>query len=141
LESTLIDFILFAPIESKNIENLLFEPKNNKKILIFIHENLTDEIKVFINNVMNAIKINVESETQIIQSEDNDHFNILNSKPLTFILMGVNIEKLNLNLNLPLYHLFQFQQHYLLKTDPASVIVKDNNLKKKLWEAIKDNKF
>ena len=59
----------------------------------------------------------------------------LNAKK--YMLMGVNPDFLNLNINLPKYHIFNVHKQIIIKTDPISEINNNQMLKKQLWDAIK----
>lgn len=137
LENSLLDFVLFAPNEPDDVNIVLSNEEKDIKVVIILNETLDENLKSLLIQILKAVNIDFEKETKTYNSTINSNFYIKDLNAKKYMLMGVNPDFLNLNINLPKYHIFNVHKQIIIKTDPISEINNNQMLKKQLWDAIK----
>ena len=119
-------------------------PTLQHKILILIDQPKQKDIaaseSVFLDNILKAVGHSIDKADILNYNflKGPDARKVLSEKQTSFfITFGVPLIKLNLDLLLMPYTPKAVEGVWFLLTDPLSVIEADRNLKKKLWQALK----
>lgn len=131
-------------IESKATQNAMLEPVLNYKgnntagVAVCIGENIAHEEKKLLTDILKAVKLSVNEialfeigeEIKSIEFPDNAGFRIL----ISFGITSVNSKYLNIETR---YSPTTIETCTVLISDSLSSLVREADLKKKLWTALK----
>jgi len=124
--------------------DLLFLGKNQKNILLIVHEEnavyLPDEDLNFLIDILNACKLSL-SDTALINVFKNKGINyktlLEKFDPEIIIFFGIEPAALEFPLQFPYYQLQQYNNQTYLNSPSLSKLAADKKLKLQLWASLK----
>ena len=116
--------------------------ENNQQVLFVIndpgHKFLPDEEMVLLSNLVSACKLTMADIALV-----NFHFNpfdydvfINHFHSRKVLLFGVTTQELNLPFNIPFFQIQQFREQLYLTAPSLKELLKNTDLKKKLWSSL-----
>lgn len=123
-------------------ENFTEVALNQKNIIIFLNSDENNsKVNDFLLNVMKAVKVDFSEACNLISVNKDSLISFKNilqtERSLKILIFGVSPSQLDLKINFPSYHCFQFLHHQIIQVEKVMLIQDDKNRKLKLWNELK----
>ena len=108
--------------------------------ILFKDDNEKESSISFLTKVLSAKKINLEKDTNYasLEAAKSISFFQLENKPKHLLLFDIKLSDVGINIEIKPYNFIQINGVNVLFADNLHVIKSDENMKRKLWESLKN---
>lgn len=142
MKNSYLDYKVFVVPEFNEISSKL-SGENQKHILVgFIDEN-NPALDALLERILTAVKLNIQKDCLTVKRLENEMLPsfsqlIQENTIAKVVLFGISSKDLGLNITPPQYIPLEFNNRTFLFADMLSKINAAENLKKNLWDALRD---
>lgn len=134
-------FNIISPPESRDFPEKMKDLPGNSALILCAEKDAEDEQLRFLENVLNAIELNLDQNAFLISLTESEKFGFspfFESPAISLVLVfGLSSEMIGLQLKTQPYQLFSFRRKQFLFADPLSEIEQKQSLKRMLWKELK----
>ena len=117
--------------------------KNLKNLVVCETLDLSEENKILLSNILNAIQVDLNKDSAIIKLEKDEYISFRHLLKFTdkarLFCFGILPDRLSLNIDWIQNHPVELAHHRVLFTDSLSELNDDKEKKKLLWKGLKTN--
>ena len=140
MKNSYLDYKVFAVSDVGEI-NEMITGENQKRILIVVLTENNPEMNAFLEKILSAIKIQLQTDCLILRGDNATDFpsfsNILRTFPIEkTIVFGFKPADLGLSFETPQYFITEIKEFKFLFVDALSVIFNTIDRKKALWDCL-----
>ena len=141
-EPLLPDFLDFDvyPFNEKDWESWCQGTNKKETLIVISATDNSDELTAFLTKIIGAVKYDLNRDTLLCVLPSDNKLSlqtILKKHPIKKVLIfGVELPKLALHLQLPIYQSIKWNNLELLRVDTLSKISQNKQLKGALWNAL-----
>lgn len=129
-------------IPESDLETLSIKGNNKKHILVAVNSKDLSENSEFLQKILGAIKLNVAEDCLVLEFSEDSQVSLNQLKETNqirkVINFGVPHQSLGTQLPFTEHHVFPLEDMTLLTTKPLGEISKSQDLKKRLWNSLKE---
>lgn len=141
-EPLLPDFLDFDvyPFDEKDWESWCHGTNEKETLIVISANDNSDELTAFLTKIIGAVKYDLNRDTLLCILPNDSKLSlqtILKKHSIKKVLVfGIELNKLALHLQLPIYQPIKWNNLELLQADNLSKISQNNQLKGALWNAL-----